>query len=301
MRKYLSILFVFIFFTINAQNYIDIASFSYTNTPLNSFENSLDNTNIEELDLQLLYPILVNDKITILTALATNKTKLKLDSNFSSTNLHSIGLKLGINQIYSEKWSGTYILLPKISSDLNSFSKEDLQLGLITLFTFTKKENLKYKVGIYANTEIYGPLIAPLLGFYYASPNNKFEANVILPGLFDFNYQVFPKINMGVNFDGLSKTYNLNNPRYSTDNEYVAKISNEFFTYFRFKLGKSLHLKTKAGYAINRSYKVYDSNDKINFALSSLFFEDHRTQLNSNFNTGAIFKVELLYRFQINK
>ena len=190
------------------------------------------------------------------------------------------------------------MLFPKIASDLEGFTKEDLQLGLVTLLTFTKKENLKYKVGIYANTEKYGSMIVPLLGLYYLSPHKKFEANVTLPVAFDLNYELFHKTIMGVNFDGLSKTYNLNKPLYSSKNEYVEKISNELFTYVRFELGKSLYLKTKAGYAISRTYKIYDSNDKIDLALSSFRFGDNRNQLNQNIKTGAIFKVELLYRFQ---
>lgn len=299
MKKSFSILHVFVCFTISAQNYVDLARFSYSNTPSNNFENNLEETTIEEFDLQLMYPIIWNNKTTLLTGLSANTAKLKLDFKVSSRSLYSIGLKLGLKKVYSEKWSGTYMLLPKIASEFNSFSKEDFQLGLFTLFTFTKKENLKYKVGFYANTEKFGPMIVPLVGLYYLNPNNKFEANATLPISFDLNYELFKKTVLGVSFSGLTKTFNLNKSMYTANNEYVVLSSNELLTYLQFQLGKSIFLNTKAGYAISRSNKIFDSNDKIDLAVSSMYLGDNRTQLNQNFETGAIFKIQLLYRFQI--
>ena len=86
---------------------------------------------------------------------------------------------------------------------------------------------------------------------------------------------------------------------YPTNNEYVVASSNELFTYLQFQLGKSIFLNTKAGYAISRSNKVFDSNDKIDLAVSSIYLGDNRNQLNQNIETGAIFKIQFLYRFQI--
>ena len=101
-------------------------------------------------------------------------------------------------------------------------------------------------------------------------------------------------------FDGLGTTYNLNNQSYSPNGAYVSKTSNELVSYFRFKLSKSIYIDTKLGYAISRNYKVFDANDKIDLALSSFYFGDHRTQLNERFKDGAIFKVELFYRLHFD-
>ncbi|MDP3313392.1 DUF6268 family outer membrane beta-barrel protein, partial [Lutibacter sp.] len=279
-----------------AQNYIDLTRLSYTNTPLNNFENDVDKTNVDELSFKLNVPFKLNDKTTFLTGFSLNKTQLKLDSNFSNTSLYSIGLDIGIYQIYSKKWAGTYLLLPKISSDLGTITREDFQFGLLSLFTNTKRDNLKYKYGLYVNSEKYGTLIILLIGLYYISPTKKFESNILLPAQFDINYQLFTKAVIGMNFDGLSSTYNLNNSMYSAKGEYVAKSSNELFAYLGFHLTNSLYLKTKVGYLFSRTFKVYNSNDKINLALSSLYFGDNRTQLNQNFDTGSVFKLELIYR-----
>lgn len=300
MKYHLFLLFVCFSMTVRAQNYIDIASISYTNTPPNNFEDSILHTNIEELALNLNFPIELNDKSALLLGISTNKTTLALGMGTGNTTLNSLSLNLGIYKKYSKKWSAIYIVLPKIASDKGSIANDDFQFGLFNLFTYTKKENLKYKYGIYANTEKFGLFIVPIIGLYYVSPNKKFETNLTLPITGDFNYTISTKATLGMNFDGLGTTYNLHAPIYSANKEYVVKTSNELFTYVRFQLSKSIYLKTKLGYAITRSYKVFDANDKIDLGLSAFYFGDNRTQLNQNFATGAIFKAELLYRFHLN-
>ena len=298
MKAGFAIYLGFFALTASAQNYIDIARFSYGNTPLNTFENSSVQTNVEEFGLQLTFPIVLSEKTIILTGFSADRSRLKLDSDFSDkTALNKVRLQLGLNQIHSEKWSGTYVLLPSIASDFEMITNKDFQIGLLTLVTFTKNKNLKYKFGFYANTENYGPLFVPLLGLYYLSPNQKFESTLLLPGQADFNYQLAKKTALGINFDGITSSYNLHKKIYTTKGQYVARSTNELYTYLQFQLGKSLVAKTKVGYTIGRTYKVFNNDDKVDLSLSSFYLGDDRTQLNTNFENGAIFKVEFLYRF----
>lgn len=297
MKNTLIILLGFIGLMANAQNYIDIARFSYANTPLNNFENSLEQTEVEEFGLQLTFPIVLSEKTVILTGFSADRSRLKLDPDFTDyTSLNKVRLQMGLNQVHSEKWMGTYVLLPSIASDFESVSKKDFQIGLLTLFTFKKRENLKYKIGFYTNTEKYGLLFAPLLGLYYLSPNQKFESTLLLPGQADFNYKLAKKTALGMNFDGMTSTYNLHESIYIPKGQYAARSSNELYTYLQFQLGKSLVAKTKVGYAISRTYKVFNNDEKVDLSLGSFYFGDNRTSLNTNFEKGAIFKVELLYR-----
>jgi len=297
MKTSLIILLHFFVLTISAQNYIDIVNFSYANTPLNNFENASEKTKVEEFGLQLTFPVVLNEKTVILTGLSVNNSRVRLDRFIPNyTSLSKIRLQLGLNYVYSAKWTGTYVLLPALSSDFDIVSKEDFQIGFLSLFTYKKRGNLKYKIGVYANSEKFGPLISPLLGLYYISPNKKFETNILLPGQFDINYQVLEKTVFGVNFDGMTSSYNLHGSIYSSEGEYVARSSSELYSYLQFQFGKSLYLKTKVGYSISRTYKVFKNNDKVDLSLSSLYFDDNRTSLNNNFEKGAIFKVELLYR-----
>ena len=297
MKFKLSILFCGFLLISHAQDHLDIVNLSYTNTPSNNFEISEAKTTIEEVAINLTFPIVLNDKTTVLTGFNGNKTTLDLDANSLNTSLNSLSINLGINKIFNQKWSGTFLLIPKIASNDLSLSNRDLQLGILSLFTNKKSQNLKYKFGIYANTENYGVLIVPILGLYYLSKNSTFEANLNLPINAELNYKIFKKTWAGLRFDGLGSTYNIHGPIYNRNNAYVVKTSNELFSYLRFQLTKSIYLNTKIGYSIGRSYKVYDSNDKVDLAITSIYLGDNRTQLNENFDNGLVFKVELFYRF----
>ncbi|MDD3722238.1 MAG: DUF6268 family outer membrane beta-barrel protein [Lutibacter sp.] len=298
MRIIIIVLLGFFAQMVSAQNYIDIARFYYMNTPLNSFENSLEQTKVEEYGLQLTFPIVLNEKTVLITGVSADRSSLKLDPNFlDHSSLNKVRLQLGINQVHSEKWTGTYVLLPSVASYFEPVPMDDFQLGLLTLFTYNKRKNLNYKVGFYINEENYGPLFVPLFGLYYLSPNHKFESTLLLPGQVDVNYQLGKKIALGMNFDGMTSSYNIHKSISIPKGRYVVRSSNELYTYLQFQVGKSIYAKTKVGYSISRTYKVFDNEDKVDLSLSSLYFGDERTQLNTNFKEGAIFKVELLYRF----
>lgn len=296
MKYYFLLLLGFTFININAQNYIDIVKLSYSNTPLNKFENSQEKTNVAQYALELNFPVVLNEKNTLLTGIFSNRTHLKFDSdNANYLNVNTIGLKIGLNSIYSDKWSATYLLLPKLSSDLTDVSGDDFQLGIVGLANYKKRENLKFKFGFYFNTETYGSLFVPLIGLYYLSPNNKFETNLTLPIKFDVNYLLSKIVSVGMNFDGLGSSYNLNEVIYTPNGEYLTIKSNELFGYFRFKIGASFNIKTKVGYSFYRTSELYSDDDHIDYAIASLNVGDNRAPLNNNFKDGAIFKIELLY------
>jgi hypothetical protein len=121
------------------------------------------------------------------------------------------------------------------------------------------------------------------------STNKNFETNLNLPIIGDITYKLGEKAYIVMRFDGLGTTYNLRCQNYSTNGAYVSKTSNELVSYFRYMLSKSIYLNTKVGYAISRNYKVFQADDKIELALTSLYFGDNRAQLGECFKDGAIF------------
>lgn len=301
MRYAVFILISIICFTGQTQNYFDLSQVSYTNTPSNNFEVSNGSTTVEELALELNFPVVINDRTIVLTGFYGNKTSLRLDANASTTTLNQLRLNIGLNRTFNDTWSGTFMVLPKIVSDKVSFKKDNLQLGFLSLFTKNKSNNLKYKYGLYMNSEEFGLLVVPILGLYYNSPNQKFETNLNLPIFADANYKIGNKTWVGMDFNGLGTSYNLTNQDYTTSAAYVFKESNELASYLRFQLNRSLYLNATIGYAIGRNYEVYDSNDKVDWAFTAFYFGDDRIQLNEDFKDGVIFKIELLYRLHFEK
>ena len=141
----------------------------------------------------------------------------------SPVNFGSTTVKLGINKQFNDKWSATAIALPKMASDYKSYSDKDFQLGGIAIFKFKKRDNLNYKVGLYYNSELFGPFFVPMLGLYYLIPNKKLEANLMLPLQADVNYKIVPLINAGINFNGQIRSYHLNHITDSNPSTYVTK------------------------------------------------------------------------------
>ncbi|WP_370476125.1 DUF6268 family outer membrane beta-barrel protein [Tamlana flava] len=299
--KYISlVVFGFVYFQGLTQNHFDIAKISYANSPWNDFEVSEAETNIEELAFEINFPIVINEKNILLAGLFANETKVSLDANLANNSLNVLGLNLGINKTLSESWSTTFMVFSKIASDEIKISKNNHQIAFFSLFTKKKRSDLNYRFGVYANTEKYGLIVVPIFGIYYLSNNKKFEANLNLPITGDLSYRLNKKAWAGMRFDGLGTTYNLTEQNYSTRGAYVSKTSNELVGYFRYRLSKSLYVDAKTGYAIVRNYKVFDSEDKIDLAIASIYLGDNRTQLNERFKDGVIFKIELIYRLHFD-
>ena len=204
------------------QNYVDLARFHYSNTPQNEFDSIGGNTNIEDLGVDITLPIKLNDSNVILTGLNLDQIKTKIHPLGNFQTISTINLKIGYNKKYSKKWSGTYMLLPKLSSDFKKISSKDFQLGALILMKYNKKENLKYNLGVYYNNELFGPFLVPLLGLYFKSQNDKFEANLTLPIWADMNYKLNSWLKVGTNFSAFVRSYHL-----SENSVYVVKKSNE--------------------------------------------------------------------------
>jgi hypothetical protein len=287
--------------TITAQDYMDIASIYYAYSPANDFEDKSGQTNLSELALQLNFPFVLNEQNILLTGLAANHDRLQLDTNLEGlTSLNSLGFQIGLHRKYSKKWAASYILLPKIAFGQRALTINNLQIGVASLFSFIKNKNLTYKFGFYANTEKFGLMLVPLAGLYYLSENQKFEITMLLPSMVDLNYALFNKTHAGIGFDSPTSSYYLNKSLYSNDNVYVVKVSNELFAHIKYQLGKSIYFKIEVGYPISRHYKVFNADDKVDFALGNLYFGDKRVQLNHNIDTGLIFKIKLVYRIHLN-
>ena len=294
-----SISFVFCFsflLSANAQNYVDLARFHYANTPQTEFDSIGGSTNVEDFGVDITLPIKLNDSNAILTGLNLDQIKTQLHPLGNFYTVSTVNLKVGYNKKHSHKWSGTYMLLPKLSSDFKKITSKDFQLGALILMKYSKKENLKYNVGLYYNNELFGPFVVPLLGLYYISSDDKFEANLTLPIWADMNYKLNNWLKVGANFSAFVRSYHI-----SENNAYVVKKSNEVFGYLQFNLTKSILIQTKTGYSIGRSYKTYNDNDKVDMGISAFRIGDERTVLNPTFNDGPIFRVRLLYRFHIEK
>ncbi|MFK8045038.1 MAG: DUF6268 family outer membrane beta-barrel protein [Crocinitomicaceae bacterium] len=276
------------------QNYIDLVKFDYAASSPSSYDTTAAEVNLREMNGDFTLPIVINEKATILTGLTYEYTQGSFNPFRDKESVTGITLKLGTNIKHSDKWSGTYILLPKVSSDLKKFGKDDFQIGGVALMKYIKSDRLNYKFGLYANTELFSTFLVPILGFHYLSPSEKFEAKVLLPLAVDLNYSLSDKIRVGFNFKGQVRTYNLNEPLFNENDRYLARSTNDLYTYLQYSLKSGINLQLGVGRSVARSYRIY--NETVDFAMPLVYFGNERSQLNADFSDSWLFKVSAFYR-----
>ena len=300
----LLLLFISIFLlspVLHAQNYVDLAKFYYANTPLNKFDSTNAETRVQEMGLDVNLPIVLKEDYVFVTGFTFGSSSARVSTiNEDISSVYTVLLKLGMNIKHNDKWTGTYLFLPKLSSDLKMVGREDFQFGGYILMDYKKRDKLNYRLGLYYNSELFGPYFVPLIGLYYKSNNDKFEINATLPVWTDLNYRLASWFRIGSNFSGLTRTFNINDPQFSDKGEYLVKQSNELFLYGQFEMLNSLIIQAKIGYSIGRRYGIYDEKDKIGFGVLLFRIDDSREQLNSEFADGLIFRVRLIYRFYLS-
>lgn len=297
LKKIILILFLLLSHLSFSQEYVDLFSINYGKSAATGYENNSQTTTITNFDTNLTLPIELNEKFAIITGIDFSNNNLQLypDSNYS--NLYLTRLKAGININHSVHWIGTYILLPKISSDYVNLGMEDFYMGGVAVLKYKKRNNLTYKFGLYASNEAFGLFISPLIGLNYLSPNSRFESNLYLPNDADFNYKLSDRNKIGIDFVARGKSFKLTTE--GTRSSYVENNSLEFSSYLQNNsLHKNILIRLKLGFSTN-SFEVYPIDQKVAFATTLFRFGDNRTQLNSNLSSSPFVKIEAIYRLDI--
>ncbi len=279
------------------QNYIDLAKFDYAFSSANSFDTGFVTTRLQEINGDFTLPIKVNDQFAILTGSTLETTNASFDPTRETESVTGLTLKLGTNIKHTDRWSGTYMLLPKISSDFKKIANRDFQLGGVVLMKYKKTDHFNYNFGVYVNDELFGPFLVPIFGFYYLNPSEKFEAKVLLPLSVDLNYSLTKSFRFGLNFKGQIRSYNLNTPIGTEQDRYLARSTNDVYTYFQYGMKSGIHVQLGAGHSFGRSYRIY--NEGVTFGIPLFNFGDNRTQLNTDFSDGWIFKIAAFYRLKL--
>jgi hypothetical protein len=290
--------FLFLFSSfLFAQDYIDLVKIGYGQTFNNDFEGTGESTFVKSFDADLTVPIVINDKHAFITGAIYSRNNLQLFPNDEAISLHSTIVKLGLASTYNETWSSTLVFLPKIASDYVNSSSEDIYFGGVALLKYQKNEHLKYRFGFYGSTEAFGFFTTPIFGWYYLSPNTRFEMDVSLPIAADINY-TFGITTLGFDYIGIGRSFRITE---SNSGVYADVSSLEFASYLQFNaLQKSVLLRAKFGYSSN-NYEIYEEGSTIDLGLSAFSFGDDRTQLNPNLGGGLFLRFEAIYRFDISE
>ncbi|WP_310993281.1 DUF6268 family outer membrane beta-barrel protein [Aequorivita marina] len=296
--KKLFVLFLLLPLAAGAQDYVDLFRVSYGQALNNNFEGSASNTNVTSFDLGFTLPIVLNENHALISGADFSLNSVQLYPKTAYVNLYSTNLKLGMASTWSEKWSTTVVLLPKVASDYNSISSKDFYFGGFALLKLKRNPNFKYRFGIYATQEAFGLFTTPILGWYYLSPNKRFEMDVSLPIAADISYKL-GTTSIGIDYFGIGRSYNFQTK--NSPPRYADLSSLEFAGYLQFNaFEESVLLRAKVGYSSN-NYETYAQGDKIDLGISAISIGDDRTQFNPSLNGGIFLKFEAIYRFHLKE
>jgi Domain of unknown function (DUF6268) len=297
-KKFFAYFAFFICVSLQAQDYVDIVKLSSNNATLGNVDDNYE-TRVNNLNFELYYPSVINEKLVVLTGITAENTALNLTPFSDRSNLTMTRLNLGVKYQHSEKWSGTYVFLPKIASDFNSIGSNDYQFGGLAILDYQANENYKYKFGLYSSTENFGTTLTPIVGLWHRSKNQKLYINATLPIRMDINYALSSKFSVGSDLLTSIKSYNLS--EFNSD-FYVQEESIRFAMYASYGLlDNTLLLRAKVGLDTT-DYGLYSSDDTIGVqVLTVQLGGDDRTRLNSEFASGLFFGGDIIYRFDLKK
>ncbi|WGF93372.1 DUF6268 family outer membrane beta-barrel protein [Aequorivita marisscotiae] len=281
---------------VSAQEYVDIFRLGYGQTFNNKFEDTGSSTYVKSFEVGVTLPIVLNENHALVTGADFSRNNLQLFPETEFTSLYSANLKLGLASTWSEKWSTTIVLLPKIASDYKNISEADFYFGGFAVLKLKRNDKLKYRFGLYATQEAFGLFTTPIFGWYYLSANKRFEMDMSLPISADVSYKL-GATTIGMDYFGIGRSYNVHYENAPT--LYADLSSLEFASYLQFNvMEESVLLRAKLGYSSN-NYEMYAEGEKMDLGISAFSFGDDRTQLNPSLSGGVFLKFEAIYRFHI--
>ena len=295
------IVFLFVFLisgsVIQAQDYLDVVKASYGNVTLGNVDND-EETDVSNANVEVYFPVPLTSDIVLISGFTYENTRLSLNNSISRTNLVMTRLNLGVKLDHGNKWSGTYVTLPKFASDFNGLGDNDFQMGGLALLEkrYTSRYSLKF--GTYVSSENFGTTITPLIGLWYKSKNKKFYINATLPIRADANYSLTDHFSLGANLLTSIKSYNISSQ--ASNGFYVQEESIRFSAFAAYGfLDDSLILRGRVGLDTT-DYGLYAQGDDIGVQI--LTFQvggDDRTRLNSEFEAAPFVGVDLIFRIDI--
>lgn len=280
-----------------SQQTFTIAEVNYMLSPSDSYVQEDTTSNAHFFSGYVNAPIVLNKKSTLLTGIRGNTWKMiySPEQNWPET-YYSLGLTLGYNHKFDEKKSFLFILLPRLNSDYRNINSNALQLGFFTTYSKRSSEKFLWKVGMYFNTEFFGPFVVPLFGLNWdVSP--KLSITGDLPIYAKIKYNVRNNFSTGVGYIALVSSYRLSG---EFNDAYTSRYAIEPYVFAEVKFLKQLYFNGKLGYTMGRKYPIYAKDDRLDLQLSFIKFGDDRTQLNPEIQENFFFELGLAFRVDVS-
>jgi hypothetical protein len=240
----------------------------------------------------------LNEKSTLLTGIRGNFWKVKYKpEQVWPENYYSTGLTIGYNHKFSIKQSFLFILIPRLNSDYRTINTSALQLGFYTTYSSRTSEKFLWKVGLYFNTEFFGPFVVPLFGLDWdVTPKLSIIGDLPIHAKIDYNTGA--KFSTGVGYVALVSSYRLTG---EFNDAYTSRFAIEPYAFGEVRIFQKLYFNAKFGYTLGRKYPIYENNDRFDWQLSFIKFGDNRIQLNPEIQENFFFELGVAFRVFVSE
>lgn len=183
-----------------------------------------------------------------------------IDSAPGQSNLPDVkGVGLALSAIFpldKDRWSLTITAIPRVYGQKLDVA-DAFQFGGVVLATYNKRATLKFKLGVYANAEFFGPFIIPLAGIDWRidKRNNLFG---VLPGRLTFEHLLNSHFYTGATFRAITNSYRIGKESYLRidDNQLSGFLDCYLSKHFVFtgEAGYGILRKLRSGTGYNKKY-----------------------------------------------
>lgn len=265
----------------SAQPFIDIANvyyqYSAADKPTNNYTVY---TSLASVSLAL--PLKIDSDYVLINPVYEN-FKMTFPIRYTNREFHVGYIPVSWLHRWNAKWKTAFAFIPRVSSQLtNKFSSKDMHWGGAILTTLQKKETLKFKFGLYYNSEFFGPFFMPLLGIDW-NVNPKLNIFGVLPGSMNIEYKFRKMMHAGILFRSLTNSY-----RTSINNS-IRVNDNHLKLFLDFYVSKKHVISIEAGHTILRKFKITFRD------------EGKPVYYNMNVTDGLLFRIAYAYRVRTDE
>lgn len=164
--------------------------------------------------------------------------------------VQSICLPIGLITPLSKESKWSLSMIPLIRSNGEElFSKNTFQYGGVFFTTFEKRQNQKFRFGIYVSKEFFGWFIIPVLGADWRIDEKNYIFG-LLPGRLTYEHKWSEKLYGGATFRAPMNSYLLSN------GNYIRLDDNQISLYLDYYPAKKLCVTLEPGYGVFRKIRT---------------------------------------------
>lgn len=282
-----------------AQNSIDIFTVSTQFGTPTSYDNSglTERASESVYNVNLKLPIVFKNKNIWYNDINYFNFQFNNDNTmaaniYNPVKVQALILQTGYIHKLDDSHALYFLFAPRLMGDYKGINGDNVQLGGIVMYEKKYSEDLTMRFGAQYNQEMGGPYAIPLVYLDWKVAE-KWRINGMLPVYCKVNYLASEKLTTGFHFIGTIMSFKLNDDAYNTD--YIERNAIDLSLFANYKITKNIHAELRGGYALDRTYEQYNTNDQWSFGTAAMAFGDNRTLLNNEFGSFSFIYFRLAY------